>query len=195
MLFGQTTRLVSFLPSAPEAMPAGSSVQPNHADLEKFIREHHAFVWRCARRLGVPLADVDDAVQEIFIGIAARREPITHARAFLFRACTFAAAHARRKSSQRHEVSDELQLERAVDTGESPERSVEHERERQELQSIIDAMPDELRAVFVLFELERLTMAEIAEIAELPRGTVASRLRRARELFERRATLHGKAST
>jgi RNA polymerase sigma-70 factor (ECF subfamily) len=47
----------------------------------------------------------------------------------------------------------------------------------------------ELRAVFVLYELEDFTMAEIARTLELPPGTVASRLRRARETFERLAAL------
>jgi RNA polymerase sigma-70 factor (ECF subfamily) len=45
-------------------------------------------------------------------------------------------------------------------------------------------MPIELRVVFVLFELEEMTTAEIATLLEIPSGTVASRLRRARETFE-----------
>jgi RNA polymerase sigma-70 factor (ECF subfamily) len=48
-------------------------------------------------------------------------------------------------------------------------------------------MPVELSAVFVLFELEGLTMAEIAPLLSLAPGTVASRLRRAREDFRDRA--------
>jgi RNA polymerase sigma-70 factor, ECF subfamily len=48
---------------------------------------------------------------------------------------------------------------------------------------VLDAMPIELRAVFVLFELEGMTSPEIAAISGLPPGTVASRLRRARERF------------
>ena len=45
-------------------------------------------------------------------------------------------------------------------------------------------MPDELRTIFVLFELEELKMAAIAELLSLAPGTVASRLRRARAQFE-----------
>jgi RNA polymerase sigma-70 factor (ECF subfamily) len=44
-------------------------------------------------------------------------------------------------------------------------------------------MPPEIRVVFVLFELEDLSVDNIAEVLELPRGTVATRLRRARVLF------------
>ena len=46
-------------------------------------------------------------------------------------------------------------------------------------------MPMDLRAPFVLFELEEMPTAEIAKVLELPLGTVASRLRRARDDFQK----------
>jgi RNA polymerase sigma-70 factor (ECF subfamily) len=49
-------------------------------------------------------------------------------------------------------------------------------------------MRDDLRTVFVLHDIEGLTMAEIADALALNPGTVASRLRRAREDFNRRVT-------
>ncbi|HEY0468747.1 MAG TPA: sigma factor-like helix-turn-helix DNA-binding protein, partial [Polyangiaceae bacterium] len=49
-----------------------------------------------------------------------------------------------------------------------------------------DEMPEDLRLVFVLFELEELSTRQIAELCEIPVGTAASRLRRAREDFEQR---------
>ena len=45
-------------------------------------------------------------------------------------------------------------------------------------------MPDELRTVFVLFEIEEMPTPEIARTLDLPVGTCASRLRKARETFE-----------
>jgi RNA polymerase sigma-70 factor (ECF subfamily) len=44
-------------------------------------------------------------------------------------------------------------------------------------------MPMNLRQVFVLFELEELTTAEISSVLNVPKGTASSRLRRAREVF------------
>jgi RNA polymerase sigma-70 factor (ECF subfamily) len=51
------------------------------------------------------------------------------------------------------------------------------------LDEVLDAMTMDLRTVFVLFELEELPTAEIARLLEIPVGTAASRLRRAREEF------------
>ena len=44
----------------------------------------------------------------------------------------------------------------------------------------------DLRAVFIAYEFEELTMIEIATALGLPQGTVASRLRRARAQFQER---------
>jgi RNA polymerase sigma-70 factor, ECF subfamily len=45
-------------------------------------------------------------------------------------------------------------------------------------------MPLEFRTVFVLYELEEMTTVEVAALLQLPLGTAASRLRRARALFQ-----------
>jgi RNA polymerase sigma-70 factor (ECF subfamily) len=50
---------------------------------------------------------------------------------------------------------------------------------------LIGQLHEDLASVFVLSELEGLTQAEIARLLSVPAGTVASRLRRAREHFER----------
>jgi len=61
---------------------------------------------------------------------------------------------------------------------------IDDRRARALLDALLASMPLDLRTVFVLYELEELTMAEIARALDLPAGTVASRLRRAREAFE-----------
>jgi RNA polymerase sigma-70 factor (ECF subfamily) len=65
---------------------------------------------------------------------------------------------------------------------------------RQLLDRVLDRMDESLRVVFVLYEFEEMNMSEIADVLEIPRGTVASRLRRARGDFrERVAALEGLA--
>ena len=65
-----------------------------------------------------------------------------------------------------------------------PERLVELSRARQVLENVLGEMELELRAPFVLFELEELTVPQIAELLALPVGTVSTRLRTARQEFQ-----------
>jgi RNA polymerase sigma-70 factor (ECF subfamily) len=57
---------------------------------------------------------------------------------------------------------------------------------REQLDVMLEALSQEQRAIFVLYEFEELSTAEIATQLALPMGTVASRLRRAREIVEQR---------
>jgi RNA polymerase sigma-70 factor (ECF subfamily) len=68
-----------------------------------------------------------------------------------------------------------------------PEAAAQQRRLEALFAQVLEQLSLPLRAVFVLYELEDLTMAEIAETLQLPAGTVASRLRRGREAFERLA--------
>ncbi|MDF2695305.1 MAG: polymerase sigma factor RpoE [Labilithrix sp.] len=151
--------------------------------IDSLILQHHEFVWRSLRRLGVPDADLEDAVQEVFLETTKRLATITSPRGFLFRACMYTASHARRSIRRRREVHDDELLRRQVDPQVTPEQAITQSEARRSLQLVLEKIPEEPRAVFILFELERLNTAQIAELLELPIGTVASRLRRARELF------------
>lgn len=177
-----------------EAAPAIASAS-SHGRANALVKAHFAFVWRSLLRLGVPQADAEDALQQVFI-VAARRiddiEP-DRERAFLFGTAVRLASRARRTVQRRREVLDDAPGEQ-LDPDPSAEEQLDRARARAELEAILDDMPIELRAVFVLFELEQETMAEIATILDLPPGTVASRLRRAREHFQaavRRLTAKG----
>ena len=64
-----------------------------------------------------------------------------------------------------------------------PKSCVDHQRAIDLMGRILDGMTLDLRTVFVLSELEGMTMPEVAALLEIPVGTAASRLRRAREAF------------
>jgi RNA polymerase sigma-70 factor (ECF subfamily) len=156
------------------------------ADEARFraIRDgYFEFVWRSVRRLGVPEADVDDAVQQVFIVVARRLGAIQPGseRAFLFATALRVASHARRTAQRRGEVQE---LPELGDGAPSAEELMDRQRARELLDRVLAALPIDVRAVFILFELEEMTQAEIAGLLDLPQGTVASRLRRAREEFQ-----------
>lgn len=160
-------------------------------DLPGFVRQNYAAVWRTLRRFGLSPSDADDAAQQVFVVVARRFDDIElgRERAFLFRIAMHVASKARRARRRRPEDADEACGETA-DSAPLADDLVDRHRARALLDRLLSEMDRDLTAVLVLFEIEGLTMAEIAEALEVPPGTVASRLRRARVELEQRVLRH-----
>jgi RNA polymerase sigma-70 factor (ECF subfamily) len=143
------------------------------------------FIWRSLRGMGVPADSVDDAAQQVFLIAAQKLDEIAPGseRSFLYGTALGVSANARRAHARRREVFDEDALRAHADVGPTGETLVELAERRALLDQILASMEEELRSVFVLFVLEGLTAPEIAALVGVPVGTVASRLRRAREVF------------
>jgi RNA polymerase sigma-70 factor (ECF subfamily) len=173
--------------AARHAPPAAST--EDRRRLAGLLQQHFRLVWRTLRRLGLTAAAADDAAQQVFLVVVDRLDQIEPAkeRAFLIGTAYRVAANARRKEERRPDLLGELELERQPDSAQNPEQLVERKRWRELLDVVLDGMPLDLRTVFVLFELEDLSSPEIAAALGVPLGTVASRLRRAREEFASRA--------
>ena len=149
------------------------------------VDAHYEFIWRSLRGLGVPAAGVDDAAQQVFLTASKKLELIVEGseRAFLFSTALGVAANARRSLRRRREDFNETALANRADLSPNAERLLELRQSRTLLDRLLEEMPDDQRTVFVLFELEEMTGAEIADLLQLAPGTVASRLRRGRESF------------
>lgn len=156
----------------------------------QLVTEHVNAVWRALRRLGVPTAEVDDATQQVFLIANEKLDHIQpgRERSFLLGVASRVASHARR-SAQRREAAQQRLSESPPEAAPDPEHLTQRLQARDLLDRVLDRMPPEVRAVFVLFELEELSINEVARTLELPRGTVASRLRRARTLFQEKARI------
>jgi len=163
---------------------AGADVR-DEARLKRIFQDQFAFVWRYLRRMGLSEADADDAAQQVFVVLARKLDAIEPAkeRAFLCGTCARVLSELRRTHRRRREVSSADSVE-PIDTALGPEDVADRERARAVLDTVLDQMDLKLREVFVLFELEEMSTVEIAELLELPTGTAASRLRRARESFQ-----------
>jgi RNA polymerase sigma-70 factor (ECF subfamily) len=178
-------------PSNP-SLAAYAATQAPSARRDARVRDaferHGEFLFRALRRMGVPEHGVEDALQQVFATYASRLDGIeSHAdRAFLFRTAMHVAAHARRSAARGREVATES-LPEPVDPAPRADELVQRRRARALLDEVLDAMPLELRTVFVLFELEEMPTTDIAALIGIPHGTVASRLRRAREMFHAHA--------
>ncbi|MBX3227292.1 MAG: sigma-70 family RNA polymerase sigma factor [Labilithrix sp.] len=147
------------------------------------VDDHFARIWSLLRRLGVPSEALDDAAQQVFI-VAARRAveiEVGRERPYLQGVAVRVASEQRRSAARR---DARRPPEDAAPP--QPDELLDRKRARELLDDVLDAMPFDLRAAFVLFELDELTVPEIAQLLDVPEGTAASRLRRAREDFRSR---------
>jgi RNA polymerase sigma-70 factor, ECF subfamily len=160
-----------------------------HVRLEQWFRDHFDTLWRLAARLGVPHAQVDDVVQEAFIVADRRAAEIQPGaeRGFLIGVVVRASANQRRKEKIRLDYASQGANEAESSAPPDAERVLAHKQLRQLLDVALDELPSEQRSVLVLHEIEGLSGAEIAQLLDLPPGTVASRLARARARFSKAA--------
>ena len=149
--------------------------------------EHFRFVWRSLRRLGLSEADVADAAQEVFVVVHRKLEGFegrAKLSTWIFGICLRVASRRRASPEKRREVLDEGAVASQIDPSDDATTTLEQRDRLRLLDAILDELPLEQRAVFVLFELEAMTGDDIAEALQIPLGTVYSRLRLARGAFE-----------
>jgi RNA polymerase sigma-70 factor (ECF subfamily) len=157
------------------------------ARLRRLLDTHLDFIGRTLRAFGASETDVDDGVQQVCLVLADKLDRIEpHAeRAFVFQTAHRIASRVRRTRARR--LEEPYEDMNAPVTAVTPEQLVDERQAFDVLAGLLDALDDDLRQVFVLYEIEDFTMAAIAEALDIPPGTVASRLRRGREQFELRA--------
>jgi RNA polymerase sigma-70 factor (ECF subfamily) len=144
--------------------------------------EHARFVWRTVRHLGVPDSDIADVCQDVFVTVhrkLATFEGRSGLRTWLYAICLrVCSEHRRRAYNRRERAHAEPLSERPIDSARQPDTQVE---QRNRVLSLLDLLDDEKRAVLVLYEIEGLTMKEVAEVVGCPLQTAYSRLHAARE--------------
>jgi RNA polymerase sigma-70 factor (ECF subfamily) len=175
----------------PGAEPPRAPMPPEPRQVDDFVRRHHAFVWRVLRRNGLAPADADDAAQKVFLVAIDRLADIQEGleRAFLYRTAAYVASKAQRTVRRRPDTAALVECDEP-DQEPLPDALVDQRRARLLLDRILAELSDDLRAALILFDLEGLTKQEVAEALDIPAGTVASRVRRAREEVEARVLRH-----
>lgn len=154
------------------------------ADIDALLNAHFAFIWRVFRRFGLGSADADDATQQVFMIASTKLDRIEprRERAFLYGIAVRVRSHARRAERRRREVLVDV-VEAPAAPGPAPDAQVELAEARLLLDELLAKLPDKLRRVLVLADIEGLEVAAIAECEGVPVGTAASRLRLGRERF------------
>ena len=160
-------------------------------------------LYRTALRLTRVPADAEDLVQDTYLKAfraADTFEPGTNLRAWLFTILHNTARNRARDRARDAVVVDSTAVDEAAEGlsardlgalaelggGETPESLLLRETLAPELQAAIDALPEAFRAAVWLRDVEEFSYAEIADMLQVPPGTVMSRISRGRRmLFER----------
>lgn len=170
---------------AREPPAAGASEMPAVLDVQAIVAAHGAFVWRTLRRHGVGEADVEDVAQEVLLVVHRRLadyDARSGMRAWLYGICVRKASEHRRTAWYRREQPVAVTPE-----GSTPPEQAETMRRREawaQLEGILGELDAKKRDVFVLFELEEMSLAEVAAAVGCPLQTAFSRLQSARALVQ-----------
>jgi RNA polymerase sigma-70 factor (ECF subfamily) len=156
---------------------------------EQLYTEHVAFLFRAARGFGVTATAAEDVIQDVFL-VVHRRLPefdgTGSLRAWLLRILVNVVREHRRRFRRRGDHDELEDSSVVVDPSLDPEERAALGEAAQLLSQILDAMSDEQREVFVLAEIEGVSVPEIAVAIQINVNTAYSRLRLARAEYESR---------
>jgi RNA polymerase sigma-70 factor (ECF subfamily) len=167
--------------------PATRVERARPLDLAEVHATHADFVWRSLARLGIRDRDLPDMLQEVFVIVhrrASSYDGSSKLTSWLFGICLRVASSHRRRAHVRREELVESVPEAQPETSLDPEAALQAKQARARLAAVLDAMPLDKRAIFVMFEIDAMSCAEIAAVLDVPLGTVHSRLSAARQAFE-----------
>jgi RNA polymerase sigma-70 factor (ECF subfamily) len=154
----------------------------NHDQFRALFDLHAAFVWRVLARHGVPSRELEDGCQEVFLVLyrrAAELDGRSSLRTWLYGVAVRVALGMRRRAYHRREQLIEV----AVEVGGSAQPfEALHSRElHRQLTAALASLPRVRREVFLLYELEDMTIAQAAEALGIPENTALYRLHAARD--------------
>lgn len=198
--------------SNPEQAPVSDSIQPlssppsvlsdaeRRSRFERVIGEHLDGLYRSARRLTRDQTAAEDLVQEVMLKAWRSFHTFqegTNIRAWLHRILMNAFFDAYRKKTREPELVDQEDVGEfylydkaregaALSQAGNPEMEVLDRIMDAEVRQALESLPAQFRAAIILADVEGFTYAEIAQILEIPIGTVMSRLSRGRHLLQRK---------
>ena len=148
---------------------------------DEVFKEHGRFVWRTLIHLGIPERDAPDVSQEVFVVVHKKLggfEGRSKLKTWIYGICVRTASDYRRRAVRREEPTA-APLSGAT---EHPDELLLRRRALMNLHAALGRLDEDKRAVFVLFEIEQLSMREVAEAVGCPLQTAYARLYAARAL-------------
>ena len=198
-------------PAPPESLPAIAPPRSPEAErrrreaFERQMLPHLDALYRSALGMTKNSGDADDLVQETFVRAFQFFDQFqggTNARAWLFKILTNLYINSYRKKTREPErVSyDEMEdfylynrLAHAQQggAGGSPEEEIVQKVQVEAIREAVENLPDEYRDTVILSDLNDFSYQEIADMLNIPIGTVRSRLSRGRRLVQKALWAYG----
>ena len=163
-------------------------------ELETCINDYGKDIYSFCKHLTNNLPEADDLYQDTFLMIIELKEKIEYSnnpKSYLLSIALRLWKNKKRKFAWRKRIADVQYTadEQYIDMGESAELSLEDSitmKEKDEsIRMAINRLPEKLKIVVLLFYMEDLRAAQIAETMKIPIGTVLSRLHRARKILKK----------
>lgn len=175
-----------------QAVPAPALPRRQSLVFDDVYREHFAFVWRAAKRLGAGEGSLDDVVQEVFVVVHRRLgdfEGRSSVKTWLF-GIALRVVRDHRRAVRRRPVEPAVDVDTLQSSANGPAEHAEKAEAVRVLHALLDQLADERREVFVMADLEQMTMPEIADALGINVNTAYARLRLARQEFEQALARH-----
>ncbi|MHB1555629.1 MAG: sigma-70 family RNA polymerase sigma factor [Acidimicrobiales bacterium] len=169
----------------------------DRARFAELAMEHMSALYTAALRMTRNAADAEDLVQETYLKAYRAFDSFsegTNLKAWLYRILTNTYINSYRAAKRRPEVSDvedveDLYLYHRLAPEAGSTRSAEEEVlagfTDDEVKAAIEALPDAFRIAVLLADVEGFSYKEIAEITDVPIGTVMSRIHRGRRALQK----------
>jgi RNA polymerase sigma-70 factor, ECF subfamily len=153
-------------------------------DFRVIFEEHFGYVWNSLRHFGVRRSDLEDLAHEVFFRVHERLDeydPTRPLRPWLF-AFAFRVAAAHRRLARNHAEVLGTDPDPADEGLRADDMLIRRENLGLALKAL-DAVELDRRAVFVLHEIDEISIPDVANALGIPTSTAYSRLRLARQEF------------
>lgn len=163
-------------------------------DFETVALPHLNDLYRAARHTLGNQTEAEDVVQEAFLQAwksFQRFTPGTNCRAWLFKILFHVIQHHRRKNWRLQTLGEQEEFLLETLPYEAP---LAQRLTDEEVLAALNRVPEHFRAVIVLADVEEFAYKEIAQILNVPIGTVMSRLNRGRKLLRQELAEYAQAS-
>lgn len=150
----------------------------------ELVEHHTPRVYAVALRLLGNQAEAEDVTQDVFFKVSRKLDTFREEAAlstWLYRVTVNAATdHMKKRRGDRTALVEDLERLPIEDHGDRPDEALQRGDLRARVRDAMDQLPDVFRTIIVLRELEGLAYEEIASVLSISKGTVESRLFRAR---------------